>query len=82
MSWRTYAARYPGNLILAALGAGLAFSAGLSGRRLLRWIGTGMFRKAGRHLGRSVWREIRQVWTESAPCDPSADKSGDDHARA
>jgi hypothetical protein len=67
VSWRTYVRSYPGPAVLAALGTGLALSAGLSTRRLSRWLGLRLVRRAADQAGRLLWRELKQVWNDSTP---------------
>jgi hypothetical protein len=67
LSWRTYATRYPGWTLVAALGAGLAASAGLRSGRASRWVGMRLFRRAFRQIQQHVWHEWKRIWTESVP---------------
>jgi hypothetical protein len=62
--WRTYARRYPGNLLLGAFGLGLALSAGLNARRLSRWLGVRLFRRALHEGEKRLGRELARLWTE------------------
>ena len=65
-SWRTYVEQYPAYAVLAALGLGLAASAGLA---------RGWPRLLGRHLaGRmsdkvcsGLWEEVKGIWADSKP---------------
>ena len=75
VSWRTYVRAYPGSAILAALGAGLSFSAGLSFGRIAHWLGLRMVRSALDRVAGSVWDELRRVWAESAPPQSSRSDS-------
>ena len=81
-SWRTYVQRCPGNAILAAVGVGLALSAGLSARRLSRWLGMRLIRRAADNALRQFWRELRQMWADSTPAGSASETSGADHERA
>lgn len=73
LDWRTYARRYPGNVLLGAFGLGLALSAGLSGRRLTRWLGRRLVRRALRDAGQRLGRELAGIWAESTPARDHAD---------
>jgi hypothetical protein len=66
-SWRTHLKRYPGGALAAAFGVGLALSGGLGGRRLSRWIGRRMVRRAVDRAGRQFWREIERSWADAKP---------------
>jgi hypothetical protein len=70
LSWRTYAARYPGWALVAALGVGLTAAASLRSKRTSRRIGSRFVRQAWRQVLHHVWEEWKGVWTESTP-DPS-----------
>ena len=65
LSWRTYVVRYPAWSIAAALGVGMAASAGLSPARLSRWLGLSLARHAVRGFQRQFWNELRRVWDDS-----------------
>jgi len=67
VSWRTYAAKYPGNLLLGALGLGLALSAGLSARRLAPWIGRRLLGRSLRQARRHAWKEAERLWRDATP---------------
>jgi len=82
LSWQTYARRYPGSAVMAALGVGLVASAGLGRRPLARWIGLRLVRRAIDRLGRLFWRELEQVWADSAPHKGHSPDTGDDRERA
>ena len=81
-SWRTYVKSYPGNTIVAALGVGLALSAGLSARRLSRWLGLRMIRRAADQATGHLWQELAQIWADSSPEKDAAENNGaaDDRA--
>ncbi|MBN2473369.1 MAG: hypothetical protein JXB62_02080 [Pirellulales bacterium] len=80
-SWRTYVRRFPGSSVTAALGVGLALAAGLSTRRLSRWVGMRMVRRAADHVTDRIWRELRQVWTDSTPDRGTMQTGGADDER-
>jgi len=67
LSWRAYVRRFPGYAALGAMGVGLALSAGFARRRLARWIGLKLLRRTSNHLARLFWKELRQLWADSAP---------------
>lgn len=69
LSWRTYVVRYPAWSIAAALGAGLAVSAGLSPARISRWLGLSLVRHAVHGFKRQFWDELWRVWDESSKED-------------
>ena len=82
LSWRTYVRGYPGYAVMAAVGAGLAASAGLSTRRLGRWLGLRLLRRAIDNAARRFWRELGQVWAESTPQSNAAETPGADDGQA
>ena len=67
VSWRTYVVRYPAWSVAAALGAGMAVSAGLRSGRISRWLGLALIRRASGGFQRQLWAELRRVWTDSTP---------------
>ncbi len=77
-SWKTYARNYPGSAVMAALGAGLALSAGLQRRQLARFVGMRLFRWATSNVGSQFWGELQHVWSDSAPSQCPKESSGDD----
>jgi hypothetical protein len=81
-SWRTYARRYPGNVLLGAFGVGLAFSAGLGGRRFTRWMGLRLVGRTVREGRRLLVREFERLWADATPRrDPAPggpSRAGDD----
>ena len=81
-SWQSYVTSYPGCALVAAFGAGLAASAGFSARRITRWLGLRMVRRATDAAGRQFWRELRQLWADSTSKDSAAETTGarDDRA--
>jgi hypothetical protein len=82
VSWRTYVRSYPGYAVTAALGVGLAASAGLSPRRLWRWLGLKLLRRSAEGVFGRFWQELRQVWADSAPRSGQAQAGGADDDRA
>jgi len=66
-SWRTYVKGLPGAAIVGAVGAGMALSAGLSRRRLARWLGFFLIRRASKRFGHVLCKEAEQIWKDSAP---------------
>jgi hypothetical protein len=67
LSWRTYVVRYPGWALAAALGAGLAASAGLRPAQVSRWLGTSLASRALDEFKRLLAAELKHVWTRSTP---------------
>jgi hypothetical protein len=67
LSWRTYVVRYPAWSLAAALGAGLAASAGLKPGRVSRWLGLSLMRHALGGLQRHFRADLRNTWTDSTP---------------
>ena len=67
LSWRTYVVRYPAWGLAAALGAGMAVSAGLKPGRTLRWLGLSLVRHALGGFREHLWAELRRIWTDSTP---------------
>jgi hypothetical protein len=72
LSWRTYAVRYPGLALAAAMGAGMAASAVFRPARLARWFGITLVRRALGGLQEQVWSELRRTWRESRKNDTDA----------
>ncbi len=66
LSWRACVESFPGTAVVAALGAGLAISAGLKPHRLARWLGLRMVRRAADRAGRIAWHELEQIWADSS----------------
>lgn len=66
LSWRTYVVRYPGWALTAALGAGMAASAGLRPGRVSRWLGLALVRQAFGGLQQQLQAELRRIWTGSS----------------
>jgi hypothetical protein len=80
VSWQTYARRYPGWTVLAALGAGVAASGGLpSGWR--RWLGLHFLRRAGDRTVGLIWRELKTIW-DLSDLEHGAADGGDDGEEA
>jgi hypothetical protein len=75
VSWRTYVRRYPAQAVLAAMGLGLAASAGVS-RRGLRLLGFHLVRRAVGKAFDRLGRELAASWAESKPRGPESDSSG------
>jgi hypothetical protein len=67
LSWRTYVVRYPGWALAAALGAGMAASAGLKPGRLSRWLGLSIVRHACGGFQQHLGAELRRMWTRTTP---------------
>ena len=82
LSWRTYVRSYPGYAVTAALGFGLAVSAGLSRGRVSRWLGLSLLRRAADGAAGRFWQELRQVWADSAPQTDAAETTGADDDQA
>ena len=59
LSWRTYVVRYPAWALAAALGAGLAASAGFRPARISRWLGLSLVRHAMGGVQQRLWAELR-----------------------
>ncbi len=81
-SWRTYVTGRPGSSLLGAFGVGLALSAGLSARSLLRWFGLRLARRAAEGTSRQFWRELQRIWADSTPHGSAAEAAGAEHERA
>jgi hypothetical protein len=78
-SWRTYVKSFPGCAVLAALGTGLVLSAGLTARRIARWLGLRLVGRAFDTAGHAVWRELEQIWAATANArKPGGTRGGDD----
>jgi len=67
LDWRTYARRYPGNVLLGTFGLGLALSAGLGGRSLARWLGMRLLRRGLRQGEQLLGEELRWLWDAAGP---------------
>ncbi|OHB66032.1 MAG: hypothetical protein A2V70_16765 [Planctomycetes bacterium RBG_13_63_9] len=78
LSWRSYVRHWPGHSMVAALGVGLALSAGLSARRLSRWLGFRLIRRATDRATRELWRELERIWADSTPAKPAQNHGADD----
>ncbi|HEY4759080.1 MAG TPA: hypothetical protein VIH42_00725 [Thermoguttaceae bacterium] len=65
VSWRYYAARYPGYALLAAFGVGMAASGGFRRGWLMRRMGLLALRQATGNVGRHLWQEFQRIWSES-----------------
>lgn len=66
-NWRTYATRYPGWSLAAALGAGLAASAALRPMAITRWMARAMLMKSFGGIARGLTAELTRIWTQSNP---------------
>jgi hypothetical protein len=80
-SWRTYVQRYPAQALAAAVGLGLAASAGLS-RGWPRLLGVQLTRRALDRAIAKAWHELEAIWAESKPHRPAADPSGAQNGRS
>jgi len=71
-AWQTYVRRFPLGAMAAALGLGMTFSAGLSPRRLPRWLGTSLVGAAISAMRQGVWRDVMKLWenAESRGVEP------------
>jgi hypothetical protein len=69
LSWRTYAARYPGWALAAALGAGMTASSLFRPGRIARWLGGSLLTHAFGGFQQQLWNELQRVWTASASDD-------------
>ena len=78
VSWRAYVRSYPGYAVTAALGIGLAASAGLSTGRVSRWLGLRLLRRAADGAAGRFCEELRQIWADSAPQSAAAETTGAD----
>jgi hypothetical protein len=65
LSWRTYAVRYPGWALAAALGAGMTASSVLQPGRIARWLGRSLMRQAFGGFQQQLWNELGRVWKDS-----------------
>jgi hypothetical protein len=82
VSWRSVVRRYPGYATMVAAGAGLAFSAGVVRRRLIRWLGRRLFGAALDRLLRHFCREARRAWERAAEVRKPAPSDGGDRGPA
>ena len=67
VSWQTYVVRYPAWALAAALGVGMAVSAGLRPGRMSRWLGLSLVRHAFGGFQQQFWAELRRIWTDTTP---------------
>ena len=65
LSWRTYVARYPVLALAAALGAGLAASAGFKPGRVSRRLGLSLVRHAIHGARQRLGSELERFWSDS-----------------
>lgn len=82
VSWRSYVRSYPGYAVTAALGIGLAVSAGLSAGRLSRWLGLRLLGRAAEGTAGRFWQELAQIWADSAPQPAPEEPTGADDDQA
>jgi hypothetical protein len=66
LSWRTYVVRYPACALAAALGVGLAASAGFRPARISRWLGLSLVRHAMDEVRQGLWREVERFWADAS----------------
>ena len=64
LSWRTYAVRYPGWALAAALGAGMTASSLLRPGRIARWLGRSLMHQAFGGFQQQIWDELQRVWRD------------------
>ena len=81
-SWRTYVERYPGYTLLAALGAGLAASAGLGRGGWPALLGRQLARRTAAKAVDLGWEELKGLWAASAPDKPSTESTGAEDGRS
>jgi len=67
LSWRTYVVHYPAWALAAALGAGMAASAGLRPGRMSQRLGLSLVRRAFGGFQQHLWAELRRIWNDSTP---------------
>ena len=65
LSWRTYAVRYPGWALCAALGAGMTASAAFRPAKISRWLGMRLVNRGLGAMQEKVWSELRRIWKDS-----------------
>ena len=65
LSWRTYVVRYPVWAMAAALGAGMAASAGLQPARLSRRLGLLLVRQALGKFQQTLRGELQRIWSDA-----------------
>ena len=82
VSWQTYVRRYPGYAVLAALGLGLAASAGPSGGGWSQYLGIQLVRRVIHKAVDCVWQEIKDIWAESKPRSCAAEAGGAEDGRS
>jgi hypothetical protein len=66
-SWRTYVSRFPWRSFAAALGIGVAASAGLHRVRWGSRLGTSLFRHSIGRLLDGLWQEALRIWRDATP---------------
>lgn len=67
VSWQTYVVRYPAWALAAALGVGMAASAGLRPGRLSRWLGLSLVRQAFGGFQQQFRAELGRIWKDTTP---------------
>ena len=75
VSWRTYVRRYPAQAMAAAVGVGLAASAGLSGG-FTRGLGSLLARRAVDRTLDRIWKEWEAILAESTPDPAPTERNG------
>ncbi len=65
LSWRTYVVRYPAWALAAALGAGMAASAGWQPARLSRRLGLLLVRHTLGKFQQTLRAELQRVWSDA-----------------
>ena len=78
-SWRTYVCGYPGQAALGAFGFGLALSAGLGARHVLRRLGMMLIRRAGKDAWRQFCHELARLWSEPVQKTNAKEAAGAPH---
>ena len=81
VSWRDCVKRYPGYAVAAAFGIGLAASAGLKLGRIRRWLTARLLQNTVEQIGRQLYNELKQLWTDSTPGTKPAKNTGADDDR-
>ena len=64
LSWRRYVARYPGLVLMAALGGGMAVSTMFRPARVSRWLGRALVDRALAGVGQRVWDDVAAIWRD------------------
>jgi hypothetical protein len=82
LSWKTLVRRYPGYAVMAAVGAGLAVSAGLRRGRWLRWIGGLAMRQSAGKIAEQLRQELVRFWAELIETPSAEPSDASDHAQS